>query len=83
MSNSNHDDPMKQVSDALKGPDRPDGPGEEICEKCGRKITKDPANGLEYGHERAARHSDRSDCPRRPQEVEPGNLKLKDGEARS
>jgi hypothetical protein len=72
---NDYDDPMKQISDALKGPDRPDGEGEEICPDCGRKITVDPANGLEYGHHRGARHDGGEDCPRRPREVEPGKMK--------
>lgn len=68
-------DPMKQISDALKGPDLPDGDGEEMCPVCDRKITVDPANGKEYGHRRGSRRGDGKDCPRRPKGVEPGMMK--------
>jgi len=83
MSDTEHN-PTPIDPDAQKGPDRPTGDGEEMCPVCDRKITVDPANGLEYGHRRGARRAGgEQDCPRRPREVEPGNLKLKDGEARS
>jgi hypothetical protein len=84
MSENTDTDLEQRIGDAQKGPARPTGDGEEICEECGRKITVDPGNGLEYGHKRGpVHHVNRERCSRRPEEVDPGNLKLKDDEARS
>lgn len=46
---------------------------ERMCPECNRRVTFDPARGIEYGHYKA-RKSDKETCPLRPPEVDNGSI---------
>lgn len=48
---------------------QPTKENEFLCPECERRCTRDPSNGLEYGHDRRDR------CSRRPPEVDPGDIR--------
>lgn len=48
-----------------------DGDGEFYCEECGRRCTRSTKTGIEYGHTRGHASRDDTDCPNRPDSVNP------------